>query len=127
MTRGNPEALRRSADRKRQETLEKAERGIQQLIKDKKPINFNTVAEVSEVSRAWLYSEPEVKSRIEALRKQSAQKKEVPIKQRPSEVSKAVLIRTLKERIKRLDIENKDLRRQNEVTYGHVQKVRDRK
>jgi hypothetical protein len=31
MTRGNPEALRRSADRKRQETLEKAERGIQHL------------------------------------------------------------------------------------------------
>lgn len=119
------EGLKKNAEKKRQEAFEKTEKGIQQLIKEKRPINFNTVAQASGVSKAWLYKEPEVKARIEHLREQANRKKGVPIKQRASDTSKDALIRTLRARVKRLEAENKDLRMQNEVAYGHVLKVRD--
>ncbi|MBD2107281.1 DUF6262 family protein [Nodosilinea sp. FACHB-13] len=120
------DGLRRSAQRKHQEALEKVEKGIQSLVKDKRPINFNTVAEAAGVSKAWLYKEADVKARIEQLRAQSSgSKKQPPVNQRASDASKDALLRTMKERIKRLEAENKDLRRQNEVAYSHVLKARD--
>lgn len=117
------EGLRESAQRKRQATFEKVERGIQQLIKDKTPINFNTVTKASGVSKAWLYKEPEVKARIEKLRAQSSGTRKIPPKQQASDKSKDALIKTLKDRIKRLVAENQELRQQNQVAYGQVIRV----
>ena len=119
------EGLRENAQKKRKEAFKRVERGIQQLIKENHTINFNTVAETSGVSKAWLYKEKDVRNRIEHLREQSGSKKRLPAKQRASDASKVALIRTLKERIKRLESHNKDLRRQNEVASSHILKVRD--
>jgi DNA repair exonuclease SbcCD ATPase subunit len=119
------EGLRESAQKKRQETFEKVERGIQQLIKEKRRINFNTVVEASGVSKAWLYKEPEVKSRIEQLRAQSTGTKKIPPRQQTSDKSKDALIKTLKDRIKRLVAENQELRQQNQVAYGQVIKAKE--
>ncbi|MEO0378202.1 MAG: DUF6262 family protein [Cyanobacteria bacterium P01_A01_bin.17] len=119
------EGLKKNAEKKRQETFEKVEKGIQRLIKEKRTINFNTVAEASGVSKAWLYKEEGVRNRIEYLREQSGSKKRLPARQRASDASKGALIRTLKERVKKLEAENKDLRRQNEVASGHILRVRD--
>lgn len=120
------EGLRRNAQKKRQETFERVEKGIQQLVKEKRVINFNTVAESSGVSKAWLYKEADIRDRIEQLRAQSSgSKKKPPIKQRASDASKDALLKIMRERIKRLEAENKDLRRQNEVAYSHVLKARD--
>ncbi|MBW4460122.1 MAG: hypothetical protein KME47_07785 [Nodosilinea sp. WJT8-NPBG4] len=120
------DGLRRSAQQKHQEALEKVEKGIQSLIKDKRPINFNAVAEASGVSKAWLYKEADIKDRIEQLRAQSSgSKRQPPANQRASDASKDALLKTMRERIKRLEAENNDLRRQNEVAYSHVLKARD--
>lgn len=121
----NTEGLAQVAQEKRKETFERLEKGIQSLIKERKVINFNTVAAAAGVSKAWLYREPEVKARIEQLRKQATPKKEVPAAQKASDASKDALIKTLRERIKKIEAENQDLRRQNEVAYGQVLKVRD--
>lgn len=49
----------------------KLEQGIQKLLKEQKPINFNSIAEASGLSRGWLYKESDVKVRIIQLREQS--------------------------------------------------------
>lgn len=121
----NTDGLRQNAQKKRQESFDKVEQGIQRLIKEKGRINFNTVAAASGVSKAWLYKEPTVKARIEHLRQQSTGKTQQPVKQRASDDSKNAVIRTLKERIKKLETENRDLRKQNEVAYGHVLRVHE--
>ncbi|MEO0828122.1 MAG: DUF6262 family protein [Cyanobacteria bacterium J06635_15] len=121
----NTEGLAKSAELKRQECFEKVDKGIKQLLKEKRTINFNAVAEASGVSKAWLYKEPEVKSRIEHLRNQSRQGKRLPRKISASEASLKALNDTLRARVKKLDAENRDLRRQNEVAYAQVIRVRE--
>ena len=43
---------------------------IQRLIKNKGKVNFNSVSEESGVSKAYLYTHPDIRDRIETLRKQ---------------------------------------------------------
>ncbi|MEH2295068.1 DUF6262 family protein [Nostoc sp.] len=116
----NVDGLRGNAQRKRQEAFEKVEQGIQKLIKEQRVINFNTVAKASGLSKAWLYKEPEIKARIEHLRENNSQAKEIPPKQRSSDASKDAIIKTLKERIKRVEAENRGLRDQHEAIYGRI-------
>ena len=115
----NVEGLRQNAQKKRQAALEKVEQGIRQLLKEGRPVNFNTVVQAADVSKAFLYKEPEIKERIELLRQQGA-KRAPELKQRASDASKDALIRTLRERVKKLESEVRDLRKQNEVAYGQV-------
>jgi len=116
----NVEGLAIAAQRKRQETLEKVEQGIQKLVKEQKVINFNTVAQASGVSKAWLYKESGIKTRIEHLRANNSKTKEIPPKQKSSDASKDAIIKTLKERIKKLEAENRGLREQHEAIYGRI-------
>ncbi|MEM7065815.1 MAG: DUF6262 family protein [Cyanobacteria bacterium P01_B01_bin.77] len=123
----NADGLRRNAEKKRQETFEKVDKAIRKLVKDKKVITFNAVAEASGVSKAWLYKEPDVKERIYQLRDQSSIKGKTPRAVSASEASLRKLTATLKARIKRLEAENTDLRRQNEVFGGYVLENRELK
>ncbi|MDZ8056568.1 MAG: DUF6262 family protein [Aulosira sp. ZfuCHP01] len=116
----NVEGLRGNAQRKRQEAFDKVEQGIRQLLKEKQVINFNTVAKASGVSKAWLYKEPEIKARIEHLRDNHSKAEKVPPKQRTSDASKDAIIKTLKERIKKIEAENRGLRDQLEAVYGRI-------
>lgn len=121
----NVKGLQESAKRKRDQALEKVEAGIKKLVKEQRPINFNTVAEASDVSKAWLYKQPEVRQRIEHLRSQAGSRQKTPPKHRASDESLKAIIQTLKARVKRLEEENRDLRQQNQVAYGQVLRVRD--
>ena len=120
----NTNGLKQNAQAKRLEAFEKVDQGIKQLLKDKQTINFNRVAEVAGVSKAWLYKEPDVKSRIEHLRDQSKQGKKLPRKISATEASTRALNVTLQARVKKLEAENRQLRKQNEVAYGQVIRVR---
>ena len=119
------EGLRANAQRKRQLAIEKTEQGIRTLLKDKRPINFKTVAEVSGVSTAWLYKEPEIKARIEQLREQGSQIELVPVRQKASDASRDAIIKTLKERVKNLVAENRGLRDHVEVVQGIAMQITD--
>lgn len=121
----NVKGLQESAKRKREQALEKVEVGIKKLIKEQRPINFNTVAEASDVSKAWLYKQPEVRQRIEHLRSQVGSRQKTPPKNRASDESLKAIIQTLKARVKRLEEENRDLRQQNQVAYGQVLRVKE--
>lgn len=117
----NVEGLKQNAQKKRQEAIQRTDAGIQQLLKEKRSVNFKTVAEVAGVSTAWLYKEPEIKARIEQLRQQgSPSSKKAPPKQRASDASKDTIIKALKNRCGQLDAELKGLREQLEVVYGRI-------
>ncbi len=116
----NVEGLRQNAQQKRQEAIKRTDVGIQQLLKEKRSVNFKSVSEVAGVSTAWLYKQPEIKARIEQLREQGNQTKKAPPKQRASDASKNTIIKTLKERCSKLDAEVKGLRQQIEIAYGQV-------
>ncbi|WP_088243302.1 DUF6262 family protein [Calothrix rhizosoleniae] len=116
----NVNGLRSNAQKKRQEAFNKVEQGIQQLLKDKQAINFNTVAKAAGLSKAWLYKEPEIKARIEHLRENHSKTKVIPQKQRISDSSKDAIVKTLKERVKKIEAENRGLREQFEAIYGRV-------
>ena len=114
----NVDGLRQNAQKKRQQALEKTEQGIRQLLKSGRPVNFETVAEVAGVSKAWLYREPEIKERIEQLRAQGTGKTPVVSKPKALDASKDAISKTLKERIRRLEAEVRGLREHIEVVTG---------
>ena len=87
-------------------------------------IRVYRVLPITPVSTAWLYKEPDIKERIETLRAQSNQK-ELPPVHRATDESRNAVIATLKDRIKKLDQENRELRKQNEVFGGYVLKARE--
>ncbi|MBD2078322.1 DUF6262 family protein [Leptolyngbya sp. FACHB-17] len=119
----NTDGLRQNARKKRQEALDKVEQGIRQLLKEGKTVNFNTVSLTADVSKAFLYKEVAIKERIEHLRQQGSAKKEP--KQKASDASKNAVIQTLRDRIKALEAEIRDLRKQNEVFGAQVLRARN--
>lgn len=121
----NVEGLKQNAQKKRQEAVERTEQGIKTLLKEGRAVNFKTVAEASNVSTAWLYKEPQIKERIEHLRQQQVEKKSLPAKQKASDASKDAMIKTLKERIKKQELEIRGLRNHIEVVQGIAMQVKD--
>ncbi|HEY7417702.1 MAG TPA: hypothetical protein VH593_21145, partial [Ktedonobacteraceae bacterium] len=53
----NIAGLQQTAQAKAVATRQRAEEAIQLLLKEKRPINFKTVAETAHVSTAWLYGQ----------------------------------------------------------------------
>ena len=70
MNRGNPDNLRKAAHAKQTAALERAERGLRDLVKNGKPITFQAVAAAGGVSKDFLYRTPGLRSRISQLRDQ---------------------------------------------------------
>lgn len=112
--------LKEHAQNKRRQTFERVENGIQQLVREGRPINFATVSEVSGVSRAWLNKEPEIQKRIQFLRNQQTPKKGVPPSQKASDASNAAKVRTLLQEVKKLRAENHGLRLHIEEILGRL-------
>lgn len=121
----NTAGLKHNAEHKRQQTMAKAEEGIRQLLRENKAVNFESVAEVAGVSRAWIYREPGLKARILHLRDQSPPKTSLPPQLQASDSSKDAMMAALRQQIARLRTDNDDLRRQNEVIYGRLQELQD--
>lgn len=118
------EALREATDRKRQSALDKTNAAIAKLLKEGKRINFPTVAKEAGVSVTYLYKYDEIKDRINHLRKQQEQTSEKPIvPQLASDKSKQVIFNQLRERVKQLKADNRELRTKNEVVYGQLYKL----
>lgn len=114
----NTEGLKAHAQQKRAETIERTEKAIQQLIKDKQRINFNTVAEAAGVSKAWLYDEPDMRERIAHLRKQVIPKTPINPKGKMSLESQSSTIDILRRRIGQLENVHKELSAKIKIAYS---------
>lgn len=116
----NIEGLRSSAQIKAEQTRQRAEEAVSLLLRERRPINFKTVAETAQISTAWLYAHEEIKMRIIHLRTQQTAKAQVklPPRAQASSASKDAMITALRQRIQKLEKENSDLKRQVEVANG---------
>ncbi|MEO0376405.1 MAG: DUF6262 family protein [Cyanobacteria bacterium P01_A01_bin.17] len=120
----NTSGLQKNAQKKRQETFKKVNQAIESLTQSNAVITFNTVAEAAGVSKAWLYKEPAVKQRTEQLRGQQDHPSKPTRSTSASEKSLRALNQTLRQQLKRVERENRELRRQNEVLGGCQLQVR---
>lgn len=118
------EALKEATDRKRQSALDKTNAAIAQLLKEGKRINFPTVAKEAGVSVTYLYKYDELKERINHLRQQQEETIKKPITpQSASDKSKQVIINQLRERVRQLEVDNRELRSKNETVYGRLYQI----
>jgi hypothetical protein len=102
--------------------LQRANEAIRLLLQQKRPINFKTVAEAAGVSTPYLYQNQAIRERIIHLRGQTTLQTEInPKRGRASDASKDAVIETLRLRLKELEGDNRELRKQIEVAYGLVQ------
>ena len=117
------EHLKELHNKRKAITQEKVDKAIQRLIKAQKPINFNSVANESGITKKTLYDNKYIKERIENLRRQQSQ---VPtpsqVKREMNDNNKDAIIASLKRKIKRLEEEKKELKEQLKVNYADIYK-----
>src|SRR5437588_2943626 len=58
------------AKQRSEEKRKRVGEAIEKLLREQQAINFNSVAQAAGVSKAYLYSQPDLRERIEALRQQ---------------------------------------------------------
>ncbi len=120
MTNRKIEALREAAAQKARESEERVEKALEKMIKQGQKITFATVAQVANVSTAYLYKQPHLRNRIETLRDQQKQRSKPKQPPPASYNSKGVIIQSLRAENKRLRGEIDELRKINESLTGKL-------
>jgi hypothetical protein len=97
------------------------EEAIAALLREQKPVNFNTVAKAAAVSKAYLYSQPDLRDRIEVLRQQEMERtvrERATSPVRKTDASRDLVILAKDRRIKELEAENRKLQQQLKVALS---------
>jgi hypothetical protein len=109
----NTEGLKAFAIKKKEKTVQKVDKAIQELVKKKEKINFNTVSMAADVSKGFLYTNNEIRQRIENLRKQQSGLPSAKLEKRlMSDASKDVLLAAKNKKIKEQAEEIKRLKKE---------------
>jgi hypothetical protein len=116
------EPLAAAAGRRHHDALERAVRALVALEADGMAVSFQAVARRAGVSRQWLYTQPELRARIEQVRDRqtNATAARVPDEQRTRERSLRQRNETLLTDNRRLRTENQTLRDELAVLYGQL-------
>ena len=113
-------ALKETQEHRKQECLEKTEKAIIKLSQTNQKLSFANIAREANVSISYLYKYPEIKDRIKHLRNQQEQGAKPAQPQLRSDKSSQVIIGQLRDRIKSLEGEKKELTKQNEALTGRL-------
>lgn len=111
-----------AAARQRHElTRSKAIQALRELNRAGTPVTFEHVARHADVSRSWLYSQPDIRTEIERLRHTTGRSPSPPIPadQRTSDASLLTRLESAIERNRTLTAENQRLRRQLAHALGN--------
>jgi hypothetical protein len=111
----------KQAEIKKTEATKRALAALEEMKIKKLVINFNSLANFANVSKAWLYRHPELREQIISAREQS----EIPKRTTDPEKiiqKREIEIARLKFNLARLEKENKKLKAQLEVVYGELHK-----
>lgn len=115
----NTTGLRAHARFRAEQTRQRVDQAIMLLLRENTPINFNAVARASGVTKAYLYSQPSLRERIEALRKPHARAQPRARAQKTrTDASKDLLLAAKDRRIKQLEAENRRLQLELKVALG---------
>lgn len=118
---GSTKGLKEYAKNKSKMTIEKVDKAIRELSLNEQKINFNSVSQLSGVSKTFLYNNEEIKRRIEELRqKQTSRTMNQRAKYDKTSKSKDIIIMAKDKKIKELELENKKLKEQLEVLRGKL-------
>lgn len=113
-------ALNETQEQRRQEYLDKTEKAIIKLSQTNQKLSFANIAREANVSISYLYKYPEIKQRIKYLRRQQEENAKSVKPQLRTEKSSQTIINQLKNRIKSLEWEKKELKKQNEALTGRL-------
>ena len=119
--------LAAAARRRHELTRSKAIRAVRELDHAGAVVTFDAVARHANVSRSWLYTQPDLRAEIERLRQATrrATTDAVPASQRATDDSLLRRLQQANERNHLLAEENKRLRRQLEHALGEQRSTRD--
>lgn len=118
---GSTKGLNAYAKNKTKITLEKVDKAIRELSLGEQKINFNSVSNLSGVSKTFLYNNEDIKKRIEELRdKQTSRTMNQRAKYDKTAKSKDIIIMAKGKKIKELEEENKKFKEQLEVLRGKL-------
>jgi hypothetical protein len=111
-----------AAQRRHELTRAKAIRALRELDQAGTPVTFETVAREAEVSRSWLYTQPDIKDEIHRLRAlgNRTPNQPTPSRQRTTESSLLRRLEIANNRNRELTEENQRLRRQLERALGQL-------
>lgn len=110
------------AARQRHElTRSKAIQALRELDRAGTPVTFEAVARHAGVSRSWLYSQPDIRTELERLRRATGRSPypPIPADQRTSDASLLTRLESALERNRTLTTENQRLRRQLAHALGN--------
>jgi hypothetical protein len=109
------------AHQRKEEKRKRVDEAITRLLRDRQTVNFNTVAKAAGVSKTYLYSQPQFRDRIEALRQQEQEQTVRERATRPTgktDAGKDLVILAKERRIKELEEENRKLKHQLNTVFG---------
>jgi Family of unknown function (DUF6262) len=110
------------AHRRKEEKRLRVDEVITRLVREQQTVNFNAVAIAAGVSKAYLYSRPDLRERIEVLRQQGMEQAIRGQVDRPApgktDASKDLVILAKDRRIKELEVENRKLQQQLKIALG---------
>src|SRR5437868_11180761 len=117
----NTAGLVAHAHQRKEEKRKRVEETITRLLREHQAVNFNTIAKAAGVSKAYLYTQPLFRDRIEALRQQAREQTIHDRVARPTgktDVGKDLVILAKERRIKELEEENRKLKPQLKAALG---------
>ena len=111
--------LRTTQKQRQEDARNRVYKAIERLQKLNAKINFHTIAREAQVSVSYLYKYPEIKQQIAELR---SKQNSLPVKPvaKPNSTSHGKVVTRLQEKIKKLEAENKELKRKCEALAGQV-------
>ena len=119
----NTAGLVAHAHQRKEEKYKRVEEAITRLLREHQAVNFNSVAKTAGVSKAYLYTQPLFRDRIEALRQQAREQTVRDRVARPTgktDAGKDVVILAKERRIKELEEENRKLKQQLKAALDKV-------
>ncbi len=117
--------LAAAAERKREEALGRATAALAELDAGGERIDFQAVARAADVSRQWLYKQPQLRAEIERLRAvhPGREDRAVPARERSTEASLRQRLETLLAENGRLRAENAKLTEELALAYGRQREL----
>jgi hypothetical protein len=110
-----------AAHRRAAATRKRAVCALRRMDKAGLPITFDALAREAEVSRSWLYNQPDLRAEVERLRARrnsSPPGRPVPDRQRASDASLLRRLESATERIRQLEADNQQLREALALALG---------
>jgi hypothetical protein len=125
----HPDPLSEAAARRHELTRSKAVQALRELDRAGVPVTFAGVAKTAEISRSWLYTQPDISSQIRRLRQATTAAGSaggVPAAQQSTDTSLRTRLASALERNKQLADDNARLRRQLAHALGDQRSSRTR-